>query len=228
MIVIKSKKARGIIRYLLPLIFVILVTVSAFYIDSERGALYISLVVCLLSLLLFASGYEKKKIGTRRMIISAVMITLSVVGRFIPVFKPVTALTVITALYLGGEAGFLVGSMSALISDFYFVIGPWTPFQMLAWGMIGLISGVISKKLKDNFALLICWGALTGVFFSLVMDVWNTIWTAGSFDAAYYRASIISALPYTLLYAVSNVIFLLLCAKPIGQKLERIKKKYGV
>lgn len=44
-----------------------------------------------------------------------------------------TAITVIAAMYLGREAGFVVGSLSAVVSNFYFGQGPWTPFQMFAW-----------------------------------------------------------------------------------------------
>ena len=75
------------------------------------------------------------------MVIAAVITALCVVGRFIPFFKPIAALTIIAAVYLGGETGFMVGAMAALMSNFYFGQGPWTPFQMLAWGMIGLIAG---------------------------------------------------------------------------------------
>ena len=43
-----------------------------------------------------------------------------------------------------------------------------------------------------------------------------------------YFASLLSALPFTILYAVSNVGFLLLLRKPVGNKLNRVKLKYGV
>ena len=228
MIVINNKPLRKALRYILPPVLAVFVIATALYIDTERSAIYACLVICVLALLFFIAGYEKKKTGTRRMIISIVMITLSVVGRFIPLFKPVTALTVISAIYLGPEAGFLVGSMSALISGIYFTVGPWTPFQMLAWGMIGLISGLISGYLKKSFPFLIVWGGLTGVLFSFIMDIWNTLWVSGSFDLSYYAASIKSAAGFTLLYALSNVIFLLLLAKPLGRKLERMKIKYGI
>ena len=101
-------------------------------------------------MVLFITGFERKVTGTRRMVLVAVMTAISVLGRFIPFFKPITALTVITAMYLGGEAGFLVGSLSALLSNFYFGQGPWTAFQMLAWGLIGYVAGLIAESLKRN------------------------------------------------------------------------------
>ncbi len=98
---------------------------------------------------------------------------------------------------------------------------------MLAWGLIGLFAGLMCEILKKNRAALYIFGALSGVFFSLVMDVWTVLWT-GAFDSSLYISAIIAAVPHTIIYALSNVIFLILCAKPMGQKLERLKIKYGV
>ena len=141
MITIKNASVRKVLKIIIPFLLVPAVIVTGVYVFKENSYMFISVAVIMLSMLLFVSGFEKKKTGTRRLIIVAIMTALSVVGRFIPIFKPVTALTVITAVYIGGEAGFLVGSLSALISNFWFGQGPWTPFQMFAWGMIGLVGG---------------------------------------------------------------------------------------
>ena len=156
------------------------------------------------------------------------MIALSIAGRFIPFFKPVTAITILTAIYLGGEAGFLVGSFSALLSNFYFGQGPWTAFQMLAWGLIGLFAGFLAKPLEKSKTALLVYGVLSGIAFSFIMDVWTVLWYNGSFNISLYLAALTTAIPHTVLYAVSNFIFLLLLSKPFGEKLNRIKIKYGV
>jgi len=135
---------------------------------------------------------------------------------------------VITALYLGSEAGFMVGAFSALLSNFYFGQGPWTPFQMLAWGLIGLIAGFLAKPLKKSKIFLLIFGVLSGVAFSMVMDVWTVLWYSGGFDPALYFAAWISSLPHMTLYAASNFLFLFFLAKPFGDKLQRIKIKYGI
>ena len=96
-------------------------------------------------------SFEKGKNDARRIVIIAVMTALSVAGRFvfapIPFFKPVTAIVIITAIYLGSEAGFITGAFSAVVSNFYFGQGPWTPFQMLAWGLIGFLAACLLKNL---------------------------------------------------------------------------------
>ena len=194
MLVIPSERLRCLLRFLIPFVLIpSAVLVGALAFDAKRH-LIISDFVAILTLLLFVAGFEKKTTGTRRMVLVAVLIALSVAGRFIPFFKPVTALTVIAAVWLGGESGF--GQ------------GPWTPFQMLAWGLIGLFGGFLASPLRKSRALLLLYGVLSGIVYSLIMDVWNVLWYNGSFRAALYGASVLAALPHTLLYAASNFLFL--------------------
>lgn len=228
MIVIRNRRIREVLRVALPFaVMPALVLLGALVFDEKRHLL-VSFGMACMALLFFLTGFEKKKTGGRRMVIVSVMTALCIVGRFIPLFKPITALTVITAMYLGGEAGFLVGALAAVLSNFYFGQGPWTPFQMLAWGFIGLMAGGLAPWLKRNRALLLIYGVLSGVMFSLMMDVWTVLWVGGGFDWGLYAASAVTALPYTALYAVSNFVFLFFLAKPFGEKLERVKRKYGV
>lgn len=228
MIVIKNNKVRNILKIVIPFVIVPVLVLLGSLVFGEKRHLLISFGVALLAVLLFISGFEKKVTGSRRMVIVAVMIALCIVGRFIPFFKPVTALTIITAIYLGGESGFLVGALAAVLSNFYFGQGPWTPFQMLAWGLTGLIAGYIARPLKKSKAFLLTFGVLSGVVFSFVMDVWTVLWYNGSFNPELYLSSIVAALPHTVLYGGSNFIFLWFLAKPFGEKLERIKIKYGI
>jgi len=215
-------------KIFLPFVLIpALVLLGATALESRRH-LWVSFGVALLSLVLFYSSYERKNVGSRRMVIVAVMTALCIVGRFIPLFKPISALTIITAIYIGAESGFLVGSLAALFSNFYFGQGPWTPFQMLAWGLIGLFAGYISGALKKNFPFLLIYGALSGLVFSFIMDIFSVIWYNGSFSLSLYLAAMLTALPHTIAYTLSNIIFLLFFAKPFGAKLERIKIKYGI
>ena len=228
MVVIKNRGLKKILKILIPLILIPAVAIGGSLLFDEQKHIFVSLLVAFLSLVLFITGFERKVTGTRRMVLVAVMTAISVLGRFIPFFKPITAITVITAMYLGGEAGFLVGSLSALLSNFYFGQGPWTAFQMLAWGLIGFIAGLMAESLKKNKVLLLAYGLISGVAFSFIMDVWTVLWYSAGFDLELYKASIIAAIPHTILYSASNFIFLLILAKPFGDKLERIKIKYGV
>lgn len=193
----------------------------------------VTMVVALLSCVPFFVHFERGKARARELVVLSVMIAISVVSRLIfapiPAFKPVSAIIIITGIAFGMEAGFLTGSMSALCSNIFFGQGVWTPFQMVAWGMIGLISGIVFKReSKPNLILLILVGIFGGVFFSLLMDVWTTFSIDGVFNFSRYIFFVTASVPFMVCYAVSNVIFLLILTKPFLSKLSRLKQKFGL
>ena len=232
LLLIRSARLRKVLGILLP--FVLMPAAAlCFALGPGRGHFALStMLMTVMALILFSCGFERRKTGARRMILVAAMTALSVAGRFIfgaiPFFKPITAMVVITAIYIGAEAGFLTGALSAVISNFYFGQGPWTPFQMLSWGLLGLFAGLLARPLRRSRALLSLYGLLAGAAYSLVMDVWTVLWYNGGFSAELYTAALVAALPITAAYAISNVIFLNLLARPFGEKLARVKIKYGV
>lgn len=227
MVEIKNSSLRRLLRILIPALLIPLAVAASALLPTGRQYLFFSFLVASLAVLLFIAGFERKEIGTRRMVLVSVMIALSVVGRFLPFFKPVTALTVIAAIALGGEAGFMVGAFSALLSNFYFGQGPWTPFQMLAWGLVGLFAGLLSGALRKSRVLLLLFGVLSGVAFSAVMDLWTVLWYSESLTPSLYLSAFLAALPHTALYALSNFLFLFFLEKPFLRKLDRIRIKYG-
>ena len=227
MIVIQNARLRSFLR-ILTLLLIPSVAVLGYFLLRGTGYVVTSVTVASLSVVLFLCGFDRRKTGSRRLVLVSVMIALSVLGRFFPLLKPVTAVAVITGVYLGMEAGFLTGAFSALISNFYYGQGPWTPFQMFAWGILAFLAGALARPLQKSRALLCLYGALSGILYSLIMDIWSAVLASGGFSLSIYLAKVVTALPHTVLYAVSNVIFLFLMAKPFGEKLTRIKRKYGV
>jgi energy-coupling factor transport system substrate-specific component len=122
--------------------------------------------IILIALVLMAVRFEGRKPRAREIVVLAVMTALAVAGRaaffMLPQFKPVAAIVIIAGVALGAESGFLVGVLAAFVSNFIFGQGPWTPFQMIAFGLIGLIAGLIFYR-KDR-------GALPGVVGMTSMD----------------------------------------------------------
>ena len=131
-------------------------------------------------------------------------------------------------MYFGPQAGFMTGALTAMISNFYFGQGPWTPFQMLGWGLIGLLAGYLYKPFQKSRVALALYGVFAALVYSLLMDVWSVLWYNSSFSWSLYWATLLTAIPYTVSYAVSNVVFLLFLGRPFGEKLARVKIKYGV
>ena len=152
------------------------------------------------------------------------MIALCIAGRFIftliPHFKPVTALVIITGLYFGCNAGFVTGSLSALLSNMHHGQGPWTVFQMAVWGLIGLTAGILGKNnfLKKKKAVLWIFSAIAGIAYSLVMDVYTTISVDSTFSLGRYIMYVGYSLPVMVEYIISNIVFIAVLEKPIGKK----------
>lgn len=232
MVQIKNENLRKTLRIVVPFVLIPLVVFAGVFVFKENMYAWITVACVILALILFYASFDKKIVGTRRMVIIAVMTALSVIGRavfsMIPAFKPITSIVIITAIWIGPESGFLVGSLTAVISNFQFGQGPWTPFQMFAWGMIGLIAGYLGDPLRRSRVALAVYGAFAGIAYSMIMDVWTVLWYGEGFKWELYVAALATAVPYTIGYAVSNVIFLLVLGRPFGEKLQRVKIKYGV
>ena len=223
---------KRIISLIILCVLVPAAVVAGALLFDERRYAWVILCVTLLSCLPMFISFERNSADAKRLVMIAVMTALSVAGRFLfaalPGFKPVTAMVVITAMYFGSEAGFMTGALSAVISNFYFGQGPWTPFQMFSWGIIGLLAGLFARRLRQSRIWLSVFGVLSGVLYSLLMDIWTVFWADGYFNITRYIAAVGSAAWFTAVYAVSNVIFLMLFAKPIGKILDRISVKYGI
>lgn len=221
----------GILISLLAIPVTILAGV--YFLQNERY-LFIALLVLLECMLPFFLTFEGKKPSVRELVILSVLCAIGVAGRavfsMLPNFKPVTAVAIIAGVAFGGEAGFLVGALSILISNMLFGQGPWTPWQMLAMGLVGLFAGLLfSKREKRDILLLLCiYGFVAAVLlYGGIMNS-STAITAGvplswSAIGVYY----LSGLPMDLIHGISTILFLLLGAKPMLKKLERVKLKFG-
>ena len=228
-----QKNIRVIISLSIIFIVIPLVMYAGITMFGDRKYYFISIMIMILACVPFVLSFERRKPQPREILTIAVMSAISVAGRCLfvvtPGFKPVAAITAITGFSLGAEAGFLTGATSALVSNMFFGQGPWTPFQMFTWGMIGFMAGLLGKTgVMHKKIPLILFGIFAGVFFSFGMDIWGSVSMYGVFSWEAYVLALSSAVPFTIIYAISNIIFLLLLTKPISEKLERIKHKYGI
>ena len=204
-----------------------------FFVSKGERYMLISILAAVLCCRPFFIRFERNDISEREIVMVAVMTALNIASRFLfaalPHFKPVTAIVIITGMHFGADAGFVTGAFTALISNFYYGQGPWTPFQMALWGFIGFAAGMINKKgsLEKNKILQIVFSALSGVIYSIALDIVTTL-ESGGFSLERYLLFILSSLPIMAAYAVSNVIFIIVLEKPIGKRLKRLKTKYGL
>jgi energy-coupling factor transport system substrate-specific component len=141
------------------------------------------------------------------------------------------AVIIIAGVCLGAQSGFLVGSMSAFVSNFLFGQGPWTPFQMLAWGLIGFVAGLLVANLlkgKHPVALSIYGFFAVFLIHGGITDLWTLLGMSAKPTFAMVLTVYGTGLIFNMILAVATVIFLLLLAKPMIEKIERVQLKYGL
>ena len=199
---------------------------------KERSVSFACTGIVIAMLAAYFYVYEKKSSAAWELVIVALMSALSVVGRivfaFLPSLKPCSAIIILTAIYFGRETGFMVGAFTALVSNFYFGQGGWTPFQMLAWGLTGYFAGMLGRWLSKNRILLLVYSAAIGVFFSLLMDLYSCLWMDGKIVLSRYFTMIGTSASVTVAYAVSNVVFTAIFMEPFGRIFKRLCTKYGI
>ena len=168
------------------------------------------------------------------MIIS-VLCAIAVIGRtafsMIPEFKPVVALVIISGICFGGETGFLVGSITAFVSNFIFGQGPWTPWQMYALGIIGFMAGVLFKEdsfAKTRIVLSVFGFFVTLVLYGVIMNTASVLMMTTAPTADMLKTAYIMGFPVDMIHALSSAFFLWFIAEPMIEKLERVKVKYGL
>ena len=195
----------------------------------------VSLLILLECMAPFALIFEGRKPKARELVLIAALCALAVAGRaalfMLPGFKPVAALVILSGVAFGGETGFLVGAMSMLTSNVLFGQGPWTPFQMFAMGLIGFLAGVSFQKglLRAGRVPLAIFGAVSVVLvYGGIMNPASAILYQPNLSLSVLKAYYLTGFPFDLVHAAATALFLWFGAEPMLEKLERVKRKYGL
>lgn len=139
-----------VMRVLEPLVLVATPVAAAFIALSQvQGTALLTLALVIGAILFVTLGVERSEPRLRQIMPVVVLAAVAAVGRMlfapIPDVKPVTAIIIVAGTALGARAGFSVGALAALVSNFYFGQGAWTPLQMYAWGLVGYLAGVLAQ-----------------------------------------------------------------------------------
>ena len=226
----RTKIATLLILFLIPLTIFI-----GIYYLGDKKYYFISLLIILETMIPFAFAFENRKPKARELVIISSLCAIGVAGRtvffMLPQFKPVAAIVIISGVAFGGETGFLVGAITAFVSNFFFGQGPWTPWQMFSFGIIGFLAGIMFQKgiLRKTKTDMCVFGFLvTFVIYGGIMNPASVIMWQSNININMVLSSYVMGMPFDFIHAVSTVFFLFLAAEPMLEKLERIKIKYGL
>jgi len=196
---------------------------------------YLTSTLIIVELLIpFFLAFEGRKPQAREMVVLAVMCALAVAARVaipIPNFKAIYGIIMIAGIAFGPEAGFLVGAVAALSSNFFLSQGPYTPWQMMAYGAGGMLAGFLFGKGRlPRKPLFMGISGFLGVllFVGPLLDTCTVFLAPISLNLKSVTAIYVSGFAVNVSQGISTFLVLFLLGKPLLEKLDRIKVKYGM
>ena len=195
------------------------------------------MLICTLGVLaiLFLSYFyfEKSKLGTKEIAIIATLSAFSAMSRIvfapIPNVKPVTFLVALSGFVFGPYEGFLIGSTSAFLSNIFFGQGPWTPWQMFSWGVVGVISGLWGRKGRKVSAIkfsIACF--IFGFMFDWIMNIWNIIGFVKPITMESILLTYLASLTFDIMHGASSFVFSIIFYESFLQVLKRFRVRLEV
>jgi energy-coupling factor transport system substrate-specific component len=193
-----------------------------------------ALIVLGLALVAGFAWYERSHPSARVLALVATLGALAALGRIafapVPNIKPTTDIVLLTGYALGGAPGFAVGAVAALASNVFFGQGPWTPWQMCAWGGVGvagaLVARAFGRELGRTSLAVAC--ALAGAGYGVVMNLHLWVTYSGDHSLAKLGAYFATSLPFDLAHIVGNVLFCLLFGPALVRALTRYRQRFEV
>lgn len=233
-----EKTKRPVRRTVAAILLILVVIPAALYLGwrlAGRPYYVISLFIIACAMIPFFLAFERRRPQARELVIIAVLCAIAAASRaafiWAPHFKPITAIIIIAGVAFGAEAGFLTGAVSGFVSNFLFGQGPWTPWQMFALGMAGFLAGLLYRRgwlSKRRLPLCVFGGLTVMLLVGPLLDTCALFTLASEVTRESVGLIYLSGLPVNAVHAAATVLTLLLFSRPMFEKLDRVKTKYGM
>lgn len=217
-------------------VFLLLMPATLFLGSKLPGrSFYITGTAIVIEMLIpFFMAFEGRRPQARELVILSVLCAIAIVARVaipLPHFKAIFAIIIISGIAFGPEAGFMVGAISAFASNFFYGQGPFTPWQMMAYGAGGMLAGFLFAKgrLPRKPWLMAVFGFLTVLFWiGPLLDSSSIFLMLSHISWRSVLIILTSGMPVNVGNGICTVLMLLLFGKPLLDRLDRVKIKYGM
>lgn len=198
----------------------------------SQYAAFLSFLLVLFILGIIFAKFEESEISSKEVALIGILGAITAASRIpfaaLPNIKPCTFLIIITGLVFGSLAGAMVGSMTAAVSNMFFGQGPWTPWEMVAWSMVGIVSGYVGKR-YPNYGVrdIVLLGIILGMAYNELMDFssWIVFYRA---DPNLFVPTFVAGLPFGALHIIGNVVFAVVLGKPVLTLFKRFQQRFHV
>jgi energy-coupling factor transport system substrate-specific component len=175
--------------------------------------------------------YERSRPPSQVVALVAALAALAIAGRVafaaFPNVKPTTDIVVFAGYALGPAPGFAVGALTGLVSNFWFGQGPWTPWQMVGWGLCGVMGAALALGARNASRLTlaaVC--GFAGIAYGLLLNFSLMATYGGDLSIQRFLALEARAIPFDLAHAIGNVAFALLAGPAMVRMLVRFRERF--
>jgi energy-coupling factor transport system substrate-specific component len=175
--------------------------------------------------------YERSRPPSQVVALVAALAALAIAGRIafaaFPNVKPTTDIIIFAGYALGGAPGFAVGALTALVSNFWFGQGPWTPWQMAGWGLCGILGAALALGTRNAGRLaLAATGAFAAVIYGALLN-FSVMATSGG-DLLWGKFWFLEgrAIPFEVAHATGNVALALIAGPAMVRMLTRFRERF--
>jgi len=218
------------------IVFLLLIPLTLFLGTKLSGrSYYITGTLIIVELMIpFFMAFEGRKPQARELVVIAVMCALAIAGRVvipIPHFKAAFAIILLSGIAFGPEAGFMIGAVTAFASNFFYGQGPFTPWQMFAYGAGGMLAGFLFRKNwlpRKNWIMAIFGFLGVLLWIGPLLDCASIFLILPEITGSAVVATFVSGFYVNVSQAICTALILFLLGNPLLEKLDRIKMKYGM
>ncbi|MCW2979732.1 MAG: Prenyltransferase/squalene oxidase [Solirubrobacterales bacterium] len=175
--------------------------------------------------------YERSRPPAQVVALVAALAALAIAGRIafaaFPNVKPTTDIVIFAGYALGPAAGFAVGALAALVSNFWFGQGPWTPWQMAAWGLCGILGAALAliRRNVGRWTLAVVCG-LAAVGYGAILNFSLMATYGGSLTWERFWILEGRAVPFEVAHATGNVVLALVAGPAMIRMLIRFRERF--
>ncbi len=175
--------------------------------------------------------YERSRPPAQVLALVAALAALAIAGRIafaaFPNVKPTTDIVIFAGFALGGPAGFAVGALTALVSNFWFGQGPWTPWQMMGWGMCGLLGAALGRGGREaNRWTLAAVCGFAGIAYGALLNFSLMATYGGDLSLRHFLVLESRAVPFDAAHAIGNITFALVAGPAMIRMLTRFRERF--
>tara|TARA_B100000900_G_scaffold45505_1_gene33840 strand:+ start:3156 stop:3809 length:654 start_codon:yes stop_codon:yes gene_type:complete len=189
---------------------------------SEQFVLDLAIVSVAIASLLFTDSKFKSKNPS---IIFTIIVILAVSGRLlldpIPNVQPVTFLAIMVGIYFGISYSIVFATIVTLSSNVMLEHGIWSNYQIIAWASIGIIAAFLRGQFIQNNKLNITNVAIFAAFSGFMFDWIVSLSILHNVDTSFFLIYLLNGLPFDLLHAGGNVVFVAWLANPLSELMDR-------